>query len=175
MADGMGDEGFCRHVVKAIGEKKNLPSAHGALRFTPTSAFAALAGAEVASLTMGALHTQSTNTSVTLGERLFLKCFRRIRPGMHPELEVGRFLTEVAHFKNCVPLAGAVEYLPAGGQPAARALLQAFVPNQGDSSTYTHSHLKRFLQGIRQQETDYHVPPPSTPPSTPPPQPQHAH
>ena len=108
MADAIADESFCRHVVKAIGEKKSLPTAHGTLRFTPTSAFGALAGDEVVSLTMGALHTQSTNTSVTLGDRLFLKCFRRMRPGMHPELEVGRFLTEVAHFKNCVPLAGSV-------------------------------------------------------------------
>src|SRR5258708_16647532 len=153
MADGMGDEGFCRHVVKAIGEKKNLPSAHGARGFTPTSAFAALAGAEVASLTMGALHTQSTNTSVTLGERLFLKCFRRIRPGMHPELEVGRFLTEVAHFKNCVPLAGAVEYLPSSGEPAAGALLQAYIPNQGDAWTYTLAYLERFVESLRAAET----------------------
>jgi len=153
MADAIADEGFCRHVVKAIGEKKNLPSAHGALRFTPTSAFAALAGAEVASLTMGALHTQSTNTSVTLGERLFLKCFRRIRPGMHPELEVGRFLTEVAHFKNCVPLAGAVEYLPSSGEPAAVALLQAYIPNQGDAWTYTLAYLERFVESLREEET----------------------
>src|SRR5438132_2098804 len=99
MADAIADEAFCRHVVKAIGEKRDLPTAHGTLRFTPTSAFASLAGNEVVSLTMGALHTQSTNTSVTLGDRLFLKCFRRMRPGMHPELEVGRFLPEVAHFK----------------------------------------------------------------------------
>ncbi|HSU76940.1 MAG TPA: putative maltokinase, partial [Burkholderiales bacterium] len=154
MADALADEAFCRHVVKAIGEKRELKSANGTLRFTPSSKFAELAGEEVVSLTMGALHTQSTNTSVTLGERLFLKCFRRIRPGMHPELEVGRFLTEVAHFKNCVPLAGAVEYLPAGGgESAAVALLQAYVPNQGDAWTYTHSYLERFVEGMREQET----------------------
>jgi maltose alpha-D-glucosyltransferase/alpha-amylase len=29
---------------------------------------------------------------------------------MNPELEIGRFLTEQARFKNCVPVAGAVEY-----------------------------------------------------------------
>jgi len=153
MADALADEAFCRHVVRAIGEKKTLPSAQGTLRFTPTSKFAALAGDEVASLTLGALHTQSTNTSVTLGERLFLKCFRRIRPGMHPELEVGRFLTEVAHFKNCVPLAGAVEYLPTNGESAAVALLQAYVPNQGDAWSYTLSYLERFVESMREEET----------------------
>src|SRR6266852_2093562 len=42
MADAIADEAFCRHVVKAIGEKRDLPTAHGTLRFTPTSAFASL-------------------------------------------------------------------------------------------------------------------------------------
>ncbi len=154
MADALADEAFCRHVVKAIGEKRTLPTASGTLRFTPTSKFAELAGEEVVGLTMGALHTQSTNTSVTLGERLFLKCFRRIRPGMHPELEVGRFLTEVARFKHCVPLAGAVEYQPAGGgESAAVALLQAYMPNQGDAWSYTLSYLERFVESMREQET----------------------
>jgi maltose alpha-D-glucosyltransferase/alpha-amylase len=153
MADALADESFCRHVVKAIGEKRELPTAHGTLRFTPTSAFPSIAGSEVVSLTMGALHTQSTNTSVTLGERLFLKCFRRMRPGMHPELEVGRFLTEVAHFKNCVPLAGAVEYVPGSGESSAVALLQAYMPNQGDAWTYTLSYLERFVEGLRAEET----------------------
>src|SRR5207248_192383 len=152
-ADALADEAFCRHVVKAIGEKRTMPTANGTLRFTPTSKFAELAGDEVASLTLGALHTQSTNTSVTLGERLFLKCFRRIRPGMHPELEVGRFLTEVVHFKNCVPLAGAVEYLPTNGESAAVALLQAYVPNQGDAWSYTLSYLERFVESMREDET----------------------
>jgi maltose alpha-D-glucosyltransferase/alpha-amylase len=153
MADALADEAFCRHVVKAIGEKRELATAQGVLRFTPTSKFAALAGDEVATLTLGALHTQSTNTSVTLGERLFLKCFRRIRAGIHPELEVGRFLTEVAHFKHCVPLAGSVEYVPTGGEAAAIALLQAYVPNQGDAWSYTLSYLERFVEGMREQET----------------------
>jgi maltose alpha-D-glucosyltransferase/alpha-amylase len=153
MADAIADEAFCRHVVKAIGEKKSLPMEKGTLRFTPTSQFASLAGDEVAMLTLGALHTQSTNTSVTLGDRLFLKCFRRIRAGMHPELEVGRFLTEVAHFEHCVPLAGSVEYVPAGGgESSAVALLQAYVMNQGDAWSYTLAYLERVVESLREDE-----------------------
>src|SRR5258708_26688711 len=153
MADAGAGEDFCRHVVKAIGEKKALPTADGKLRFTPTSAFASVAGGEVVDLTLAGLHTQSTNTSVQLGDRLFLKCFRRIRPGIHPELEVGRFLTEVAHFKNCVPLAGAVEYLPNGGEAATGALLPAYLPDPGDARGHRLAYLERFVEGLRQDET----------------------
>ena len=151
MADAIADEAFSRHVVKAIGDSRTLKTAHGTLRFAPTSAFPQIAGGEVATLTLGALHMQSTNTSVTLGERLFLKCYRRLRPGLHPELEVGRYLTEVARFKNCVPLAGSVEY-QGSGEAATLALLQAFIPNQGDAWSYTLGYLERFIELQRPEE-----------------------
>ena len=93
-ADAIADEGFCRHVVKAIGAGRSVPTANGALRFTRTRAYAELAGDELATLQLGPLHTQSTNTSVQLGDRLFLKCYRRLRAGVNPEFEIGRFLTE---------------------------------------------------------------------------------
>ena len=152
MADAIADESFARHMIKAIGEKRTLNTAHGMLRFMPTSVFRDVASGEVATLTLGALHTQSTNTSVTLGERLFLKCYRRLRPGLHPELEVGRYLTEVARFKNCVPLAGAVEYVAAGSEPATLALLQQYIPNQGDAWSYTLGYLERFMESQRPEE-----------------------
>src|SRR5438874_7660633 len=47
LADAIADEAFCRHVVKAIGERRNLPTQKGMLRFSPTAAFSELAGEEV--------------------------------------------------------------------------------------------------------------------------------
>src|SRR5262249_23323946 len=145
------DEGFCRNVVKAIGESRSLPTAQGSIRFTPTEAFRRVAGEDLdlAALTAGPLQAQSTNTSVTLSERLFLKCYRKLRPGVNPELEAGRFLTEVAEFRNCVPVAGAVEYLSQGQEPQTLALLQAYVPNQGDGWSYTLEYLRRWLETQR--------------------------
>jgi maltose alpha-D-glucosyltransferase/alpha-amylase len=152
LADAVADEAFWRQVVKAIGESRTIGTEHGALRFTPTRLFGELVKDEVATLQLGRLHAQSTNTSVMLGERLFIKCYRRIRPGTHPELEVGRYLTEVARFKNCVPLAGTVEYQPKEGEAAALVLLQAFVPNQGDGWSYTLAYLERFIEMRREAE-----------------------
>jgi maltose alpha-D-glucosyltransferase/alpha-amylase len=149
VGDAMADEGFCRNLVKAIGENRSLPTEHGTIRFTPTRAFGEIAGADLAGLTVSRLQAQSTNTSVTLSDRLFLKCYRNLRPGVNPELEVGRFLTEVARFKNCVPVAGAVEYSTGAGEPATLALLQSFVPNQGDGWSYTLDYLQRYLETQR--------------------------
>jgi maltose alpha-D-glucosyltransferase/alpha-amylase len=143
LADAIADEGFCRHVVKAMGERRTLPTQAGALKFASTSAFGAHVPAELATLHLGRLNAQSTNTSVQLGERLFLKCYRRVRAGTNPEVEVGRFLTEQAKFPHCVPLLGTVEYVPAQGAPSAVAVLQGYVPNQGDGWGYTLAYLQR--------------------------------
>ncbi|HKX38340.1 MAG TPA: maltose alpha-D-glucosyltransferase, partial [Burkholderiales bacterium] len=149
LADAIADVSFCRHVIKAIGEGKSLPMQQGTLKFTPTSLFAEIAKEELATLSLGRLHAQSTNTSITLGDRLFLKAYRRVRLGVNPELEVGRFLTETAKFPHCVPLAGVVEYVGAAGEPAAVAILQQFVPNQGDGWSYTLAYLQRTLENPR--------------------------
>jgi maltose alpha-D-glucosyltransferase/alpha-amylase len=154
LADAVADEGFCRHVVKAIGAQRSVPTASGSLRFTRTRAYAELAGDEVASLQLGPMHTQSTNTSVQIGDRLFLKCYRRLRAGVNPEFEIGRFLTEMAHFPHCVPLAGAVEYVPKKGEPSTVALLQGYVANQGDGWGYTLAYLERALETAMPQGVD---------------------
>ena len=145
LADAIADEGFCRHVVKAIGAEKSLATTNGALRFTRTKAYAGLVRDDLASVQLGALHTQSTNTSVQIGDRLFLKCYRRLRAGINPEFEIGRFLTEVAHFPHCVPLAGAVEYV-SKHETSTVALLQGYVANQGDGWGYTLEYLERALE-----------------------------
>jgi maltose alpha-D-glucosyltransferase/alpha-amylase len=158
VGDAMADAGFCRNVVKAIGEHRSLPTGKGTIRFTPTAAFRAIAGDDLAALSVGRLQAQSTNTSVVLSERLFLKCYRHLRPGVNPELEVGRFLTEVAEFRNCVPVAGALEYVAAEKEPVTLALLQAYVPNQGDGWGYTLEYLQRYIETQRGTAAASHEP-----------------
>jgi maltose alpha-D-glucosyltransferase/alpha-amylase len=159
LAEAIADERFCREIVKAVcgGSEggpggSGVPTAHGSLRFVSTAFCRKFARDDVDELVVSRLHAQSSNTSVTLtspkdGDRHFLKCYRRVRPGINPEFEVGRFLTEVARFPHCVPLLGAVEYQAKDWKEKATvALLQAYVPNQGDGWSYTLGYLDRFLE-----------------------------
>src|SRR5258705_1933525 len=43
IGDALADEAFCRHVVKAIGGSRTLPTAAGRVQFSPTRSFGALA------------------------------------------------------------------------------------------------------------------------------------
>ncbi len=149
MADAFADEGFYRAVIAAIAGSRGVATASGRLRFTPTAAFATLAGPDFGALPVGRPQAQSSNTVITIGERLFVKSYRRLRPGINPELEIGRFLSEVAGFTHCVPLAGALEYHAADGATTTLALLQAFVVNQGDGWAYTLDYLERYFEGRR--------------------------
>jgi maltokinase len=66
-----------------------------------------------------------SNTSYVVGERLVVKVYRRIWPGPHPEVELGRFLTDTAAL-DCVPaFAGSVHW----GEHAV-ALVQEYVPGR---------------------------------------------
>jgi trehalose synthase-fused probable maltokinase len=48
---------------------------------------------------------EQSNSSVVFGEELILKAFRRVEPGVNPELELLRFLSE-REFAHIAPLAG---------------------------------------------------------------------
>jgi maltose alpha-D-glucosyltransferase/alpha-amylase len=151
MGDAFADEVFCRAVVAAIGAGLELPAASGRLHFRPTAAYAVVAGsdAEIDALPVSRPLAQSSNTIVMLGEKLFLKGYRRLRGGVNPELEVGRHLTDVVHYPHCVPIAGALEYTAANGVVVSLALVQAFVANQGDGWSYTLAYLERFFEPLR--------------------------
>jgi maltose alpha-D-glucosyltransferase/alpha-amylase len=76
---------------------------------------------------------------------MVLKLFRRLQPGVHPEIEIGRYLTDVAHFHNAPALLGAAIHESADNDPTAMAVLTAYVQNQGDGWALTLDYLKRFF------------------------------
>jgi maltose alpha-D-glucosyltransferase/alpha-amylase len=111
--------------------------------------YSQLRGDPASPLTISQTAGQSSNTTVRVGEMFFLKFYRRLQSGINPELEIGRYLTEVVRFPNIVPVAGAAEYRHHDGRVVTLALLQAFVMNQGDGWDYTVNYLVRFLEERR--------------------------
>jgi maltose alpha-D-glucosyltransferase/alpha-amylase len=148
MGDAFYDPAFCRAMVQTIGTGKEITTTAGRLLFKPTAAFQRVK-ADVASLPVSRPSATSSNTVVTLDETLFLKGYRRLREGLNPELEMGRFLTEVVRFPNCVPVLGALEYFATDGRVMTLALVQGYVANQGDGWDYTLHYLERYLEELR--------------------------
>jgi maltose alpha-D-glucosyltransferase/alpha-amylase len=84
---------------------------------------------------------------VIYGDRFILKLFRRLHPGVNPDLEIGRFLTDRG-FANIPPIAGSIEYQRGREEPMTLAVLQALVPNHGDAWQYTLDVLGDFFEHI---------------------------
>ena len=69
-----------------------------------------------------------------------------MRVGTNPELELGRFLTDVSPFPNIAPILGAIEYCEAGqDEPVTLVILQKFIENQGDLWTLILQQLGRIV------------------------------
>ena len=75
---------------------------------------------------------EQSNTSIIYGKQLFLKIYRRLQSEENPDVEVGRFLTEVAHFNRIPPFLGEISISSRSAAKTTVALLQGMVPNQGD-------------------------------------------
>ena len=95
-----------------------------------------------------AVDTEQSNTTALVGNRYVVKLFRRIEPGINPEIELGRYLTETVQFPNTPALLGTAE-LEENGERAAVAVVHRFVENQGDAWTVTNAYLDRFVEEQR--------------------------
>jgi maltose alpha-D-glucosyltransferase/alpha-amylase len=143
--DALGPPNFAEAILGAIARRRRAAGGVGTLMGSTTRAFARLRGPETVRLEAHLSVAEQSNNSVIFGERLMLKVFRRLEEGVNPELEVGRFLTEKTTFGQIAPLAGSLEYRRAKGEPVTIAILQGYVPNQGDAWQYTLNTVAHFF------------------------------
>lgn len=92
---------------------------------------------------------EQSNTSVRVGSTHVFKLFRRLEPGEHPQLELGRFLAQ-AGFQAVPRLEGSLVYRAADGHESALGALEGWVVNDGDG----WRHLLARLDACRR---DVHV------------------
>ena len=90
------------------------------------------------------LGREQTNTSVVLGDVLLLKGYRRIQPGLNPDLELTAYLSEEARFPGVPRLAGYAEVISRDGGAATVAMLQAYIAGAEDAYEQT----AEFLAGL---------------------------
>jgi len=145
--DALGPPNFAEAMLGAIARHRRAAGGVGTVVGSTTRAFARLRGPETVRLEAQLSAAEQSNNSVIFGERLMLKVFRRLEEGVNPELEVGRFLTEKTSFPHIAPLAGSLEYRRDRGEPISIAILQGYVPNQGDAWQYTLNTLAHFFTG----------------------------
>jgi maltose alpha-D-glucosyltransferase/alpha-amylase len=145
LVDATAMPAFGSAFLKAIAERRRLRGERGELVGRPERALRDLIGAADEALAATPIRSEQSNSSVVLGQRLIVKIYRAIETGPNPDLEVGRLLTE--RESPLVPaVGGSLEYRVGNGPSATVAILQQFVPNQGDVFTYTLDSLPNFFE-----------------------------
>lgn len=143
LTDGFTLEGFVRALIPALCERRVLPLEQGELRFVPTPPLAEInlpADAEVRYLS-----AEQSNSSVVIGNVMVLKLIRRVTPGVHPELEMGLYLT-LHGFNHIALVLGEVCRVDAEGQGTVLMMLQRYLENQGDAWEWTQNTLDRAIR-----------------------------
>ena len=144
--DACHDAATARALLDAIADGTTFTGTAGSARGVRTEAFIAARGD--APLTPSLWRREGSNSSIVYGDRLMLKLFRRPEVGLNPDWELGRFLTDQAHFTHVPPTAGALEYVDDAGHVRTLGLLQQLVPNDGDARQLFFTGLRRYFADV---------------------------
>ncbi|MBF0372820.1 MAG: maltose alpha-D-glucosyltransferase [Alphaproteobacteria bacterium] len=141
--EALADEDFALALVEGARTGRVLPGSDGQVACFATSALDQIAfdGRPA----VRSLRAEQSNTSVIIGDAIVLKLIRRPEEGVNPEMEVGRFLTEVAAYPYTPPLLGGFAAIDSAGRGTLLGMMHGFVANQGDAWGWVTSYLKRFM------------------------------
>jgi maltose alpha-D-glucosyltransferase/alpha-amylase len=146
LLDVATDPIFIALLLRNLGESLTVEEAGLRLEFRPTSRFSdrPIETPEY----IRAVETEQSNSTALVDSDYVVKIYRRLETGINPEIEIGRFLTEVAGFANTPALLGSIE-LVEGDNRSAVGIIHAFVQNQGEAWTVTSGYLDRFVDEQR--------------------------
>jgi maltose alpha-D-glucosyltransferase/alpha-amylase len=159
--DPVGERNFSLGVLQAITRHRRFKRAGGELVALPLNALRRnhQSGEDLPEPAL--LNGRHNNSSIAYGDRWLLKVYRRLEEGVHPEVEVGRFLAEKTSFTQTPVPAGMLEYRRSWGAPMTLALLETYVPHQASAWTFTRDALGRFFEQalMKQAQTPEPFPP----------------
>jgi maltose alpha-D-glucosyltransferase/alpha-amylase len=145
LLDAGADRDFNAQLLKQIHAGTDVVQGEQRIEFRATEAFRQMPVPTIEKLMP--VEGEQSNTTAIADANYVVKLIRRLNAGVHPEIEIGRFLIE-AGFKQAPDLLGYAE-LVEGDQRTAIAVVHRFVENQGDAWKVTGAYLDRFIDEQR--------------------------
>jgi len=143
LTDGFTVEEFVRTVLSSLRTGARIETDAGVVEFSGSEQLAAMELGE--ELEISYVSAEQSNSSVIVGERLMLKVIRHVQGGIHPELEMGAFLTRQG-FSHCAAMLGEVRRVTPDGEVFALMVVQSYLDNQGDAWEWTQVILQRAVR-----------------------------
>jgi maltose alpha-D-glucosyltransferase / alpha-amylase len=156
--DAMGSPSFGQALLKLVPHRLRLKSELGELEGMRMPALRRILGG-VAPPAPVLFKAEQDNSSLVFGDKLILKLFRRLEPGINPELEVSRFLA-AKEFAHSPTLAGALEYSGGDDTRFTLAVVHEFLPHARSAWDYTLETLSRYYDRVVAWVAQSHSAPP---------------
>jgi maltose alpha-D-glucosyltransferase / alpha-amylase len=150
LTDALADDNACRGLLAAIDARRQFGFIEGSvvtLRDVPS-----VVDAPLTDIPVRRSGAEQSNSSIIFGRSSILKIYRRLEPGPHPELELGRFLRKVG-FADVPAVLGSMEYTT-GLESAALAVLHALVPDGTDGWAHALEHVGQYYARVAGGPTD---------------------
>ncbi len=146
LLDAAVEQEFIAALLDKAYRNEDAGTAEQRLEFRSTAAFS---GTDFQGIkAVNATAREQSNTTVIADDKYVVKLLRKVTEGIHPEIEMGRFLADIAPYANAPAMLGSVE-LHENGKISALAVVHAFVQNQGDAWSVTSASLDRVIDELR--------------------------
>jgi maltose alpha-D-glucosyltransferase/alpha-amylase len=145
--EATADPKFLSFLLEAVGRRRKFKGKKGDLVGTTLPTYRKLAKGEP-DLEPGIVRGEQSNTSIAFGDTFMFKLFRRPDPGINPDLEIGRHLTEKSAYEYTPSVAGFLEYRRAREEPMTVGILHGYIPNEGDAWKYTLDSLENYWERL---------------------------
>jgi maltose alpha-D-glucosyltransferase / alpha-amylase len=144
--DAVGREDVRQAILELVEQNGQLRTESGVLHGHKSTALSTLRSVDA--LPSGTGSAEQSNTSILYGDKFIMKLFRRLQPGQNPDTEIGRFLTETAHFIRIAPFLGDITLDLKDREPTTVAMLQGLVENDGDGWQWTLNELSHYYRHV---------------------------
>ncbi|WJR69406.1 maltose alpha-D-glucosyltransferase [Neorhizobium sp. CSC1952] len=151
LTDGFAMEGLARSVIRGLCERSVISGRAGTLEFLGTDQLDCLGVND--DMPVRWLSAEQSNSSLIMGDMAMVKLIRHVFPGMHPEVEMTRYLTNVG-YKNTAQLLGEVARIAPDGSRYTLIIVQGAIRNQGDAWNWMLGNLRRSIDEVTVTGTD---------------------
>ncbi|ACI58563.1 trehalose synthase (plasmid) [Rhizobium leguminosarum bv. trifolii WSM2304] len=140
LTDGFAVEAMARGILRGLGDRSRTTGRTGTLEFLGTERLDRLAVTD--DLPVHWLSAEQSNSSLIVGDLAMIKLIRHIFSGIHPEVEMTRYLTR-AGYDHTAPLLGEVAHTDSSGRRSTLIIVQGAIRNQGDAWNWMLNNLRR--------------------------------
>ncbi|SCB61120.1 trehalose synthase /maltokinase [Rhizobium aethiopicum] len=140
LTDGFAIEPMARGILRGLADRSRITGRTGTLEFLGTERLDRLNVTD--DMPVHWLSAEQSNSSLIVGDVAMIKLIRHIFPGVHPEVEMTRFLT-CAGYDHTAPLLGEVAHTDSSGRRSTLIIVQGAIRNQGDAWNWMLNNLRR--------------------------------